>query len=112
MRPRKDETVYLGRPANAQLDGKKSVPPCDGRCQLVPPVFGCLWHGSGTDGSANLKLVERILAQHGRIELISAMHGQLGLELARQYRPPSSCLISTCRAWTPTAFFNSCATTP
>jgi signal transduction histidine kinase/ActR/RegA family two-component response regulator len=39
------------------------------------------------DNLSNLKLVERILQQRPEINLISAMQGSLGLELARQHRP-------------------------
>jgi PAS domain S-box-containing protein len=39
------------------------------------------------DNLANLHLVERILAHAGDIEVISAMQGKLGLELARTHRP-------------------------
>jgi signal transduction histidine kinase/CheY-like chemotaxis protein len=39
------------------------------------------------DNLSNLKLVERVLAQRPQVELIAAMQGQLGLELAREHRP-------------------------
>jgi PAS domain S-box-containing protein len=39
------------------------------------------------DNSANLKLVERILAQRPQVEVVAAMHGRLGLELAHEHRP-------------------------
>jgi signal transduction histidine kinase len=39
------------------------------------------------DNISNLRLVERILARDGDIELISAMQGRLGLELAREHQP-------------------------
>ncbi len=39
------------------------------------------------DNLSNLKLVERVLAQRPQIELISAMQGQLGLDLAREHQP-------------------------
>jgi PAS domain S-box-containing protein len=39
------------------------------------------------DNLANLRLVERILAHVGNMEVISAMQGKLGLELARAHRP-------------------------
>jgi CheY-like chemotaxis protein/anti-sigma regulatory factor (Ser/Thr protein kinase) len=39
------------------------------------------------DNLANLRLVERILAHVGNVEVISAMQGKLGLELARARRP-------------------------
>jgi PAS domain S-box-containing protein len=39
------------------------------------------------DNPANLKLVERVMAAHSDLELLSAMQGSIGLELARQHRP-------------------------
>jgi CheY-like chemotaxis protein/anti-sigma regulatory factor (Ser/Thr protein kinase) len=39
------------------------------------------------DNVANLRLVERILAHAGEVEVISAMQGKLGLEFARTHRP-------------------------
>jgi signal transduction histidine kinase/CheY-like chemotaxis protein len=39
------------------------------------------------DNMANLKLVQRILANRGDIHIVPAMQGRLGLELARQHRP-------------------------
>jgi PAS domain S-box-containing protein len=39
------------------------------------------------DNMSNLRLVERILAKRPHIELMSAMDGAMGLELARQHRP-------------------------
>jgi CheY-like chemotaxis protein len=39
------------------------------------------------DNLANLKLVERILSQRPEIEIIAAMHGSLGLQLAHEHRP-------------------------
>jgi PAS domain S-box-containing protein len=39
------------------------------------------------DNLANLRLVERILAHAGDVDVISAMQGKLGLELARAHRP-------------------------
>jgi signal transduction histidine kinase len=39
------------------------------------------------DNASNLRLVERILARDGDIELVSAMQGRLGLELAREHKP-------------------------
>jgi CheY-like chemotaxis protein len=39
------------------------------------------------DNASNLRLVERILARDGDIELVAAMQGRLGLELAREHRP-------------------------
>ena len=50
MRTHQDESVYLGESANRLVDDEKSESARDAQCQLVPPVFGCLWHGSGTDG--------------------------------------------------------------
>ncbi|MEX2658147.1 MAG: ATP-binding protein [Acidimicrobiales bacterium] len=39
------------------------------------------------DNLSNLTLVERVLAQRPDVEVVAAMHGRLGLELARQHRP-------------------------
>jgi PAS domain S-box-containing protein len=39
------------------------------------------------DSLANVKLVERILARHGEFDVIPAMTGSLGIELARDHHP-------------------------
>jgi PAS domain S-box-containing protein len=39
------------------------------------------------DNLSNLKLVERILAQRTDVEVVPAMHGRLGLELAHEHHP-------------------------
>jgi signal transduction histidine kinase/ActR/RegA family two-component response regulator len=39
------------------------------------------------DNLSNLRLIERILAPSGPTQLVSAMQGRLGLELAREHRP-------------------------
>ena len=39
------------------------------------------------DNLSNLKLIERILARRGDVEVVSAMQGRLGVELARQHHP-------------------------
>jgi PAS domain S-box-containing protein len=39
------------------------------------------------DNLANLRLVERILAQRSGLRVVAAMQGRLGLELAREHRP-------------------------
>ena len=39
------------------------------------------------DNMANLKLVERIFAQRPDVEVVAALHGSLGLELAREHNP-------------------------
>jgi CheY-like chemotaxis protein len=39
------------------------------------------------DNLSNIKLIERVLAQRPGMNLIPAMQGRLGLELARQHRP-------------------------
>jgi signal transduction histidine kinase/CheY-like chemotaxis protein len=39
------------------------------------------------DNLSNIKLIERVLAQRPGLNLIPAMQGRLGLELARQHRP-------------------------
>ena len=59
---------------------------------MHPPVEAAPTAGSRTvlyieDQDMNLKLVERILRRQPEIKLISAMHGSLGIELAREHRP-------------------------
>ena len=39
------------------------------------------------DNPSNLRLIERILARRGDIEVVSAMQGRFGIELARQHLP-------------------------
>ncbi len=39
------------------------------------------------DDAANLDLVERVLSRRPGVELLAAMHGGLGIELAREHRP-------------------------
>jgi signal transduction histidine kinase/CheY-like chemotaxis protein len=39
------------------------------------------------DNLSNLRLVERLLDRRGDVELVAAMQGRLGVELARQHRP-------------------------
>jgi PAS domain S-box-containing protein len=39
------------------------------------------------DNPSNLTLVERVLAQRADIDVVAAMYGRLGLELARQHHP-------------------------
>jgi CheY-like chemotaxis protein len=39
------------------------------------------------DNVSNLKLIERVLARHTNVELIAAMQGRIGIDLARQHRP-------------------------
>jgi PAS domain S-box-containing protein len=39
------------------------------------------------DNLSNLKLIERILARRGDVDVVSAMQGRLGVELARQHQP-------------------------
>ena len=39
------------------------------------------------DNLSNLRLIERILERHPKVDLLSAMQGRLGLELARQHFP-------------------------
>jgi len=39
------------------------------------------------DNLANLELIEQVLTRSGVVELLAAMSGSLGLELARQHRP-------------------------
>jgi PAS domain S-box-containing protein len=39
------------------------------------------------DNLSNLKLIQKVLTQRPEIRLIAAMHGRMGLDLARQHRP-------------------------
>jgi CheY-like chemotaxis protein len=39
------------------------------------------------DNLSNLRLIEEILAEHPNIKLLTAMQGQMGLDLARQHSP-------------------------
>ena len=39
------------------------------------------------DNLSNLKLIEKIFEQRADVEVVAAMHGSLGLELAREHRP-------------------------
>ena len=39
------------------------------------------------DNLSNLKLIEKIFEQRPEVEVVAAMHGSLGLELAREHRP-------------------------
>jgi CheY-like chemotaxis protein len=39
------------------------------------------------DNLSNVTLVERVLAQRPGVEVVGAMHGRLGVELARQHHP-------------------------
>lgn len=39
------------------------------------------------DNPSNVRLVERLLARRGDVEVVAAAQGRLGLELARQHRP-------------------------
>jgi PAS domain S-box-containing protein len=39
------------------------------------------------DNPSNLRLIERILARRGDIDVVSAMQGRFGIELARQHHP-------------------------
>jgi CheY-like chemotaxis protein len=39
------------------------------------------------DNLSNLRLIEEILAEHPKIKLLTAMQGQMGIDLARQHSP-------------------------
>ena len=57
--------------------------------QYVPPV---VTHGGRLvlhieDNLSNLSLIERVFAQRPGVEVIAAMQGRLGIELARKHRP-------------------------
>lgn len=61
----------------------------------VPPPTALLQQADGIaqtllyieDNAANLKLVQRIIAQRPAIRMIAAQQGSLGLEMARQHQP-------------------------
>ncbi|MGH9179797.1 MAG: ATP-binding protein [Acidimicrobiales bacterium] len=57
---------------------EEPVPPPAGRRRKVLHI---------EDNLANLNLMERILAQRGDVEVVAAMQGSLGLELAREHQP-------------------------
>jgi signal transduction histidine kinase/CheY-like chemotaxis protein len=63
-----------------RLHAKAEPPVVDNQRELVKILYI-------EDNLSNLKLVERILRQRPHVELISAMQGQLGLELAREHHP-------------------------
>ena len=44
----------------------------------------------------NLTLIEQVLAEQPHIQLITAMQGQLGIELARRHSPDLICWICIC----------------
>jgi len=58
-----------------------------GWCEGAPAgdVTGCF--RVIEDDAANLDLVERILSRRQGVELLAAMHGELGIELAREHMP-------------------------
>ena len=62
-----------------ELGGTRIVPPADENFR--PAVLHI------EDNLSNIKLIERVLAQRPGMQLIPAMQGRLGLELARQHRP-------------------------
>ncbi len=71
-RPANRDRIGLERSALSLLDG------CDLGCATVLSI---------EDNLSNFDLVQSILRRAGRIELIPAMQGQLGLELAVRHRP-------------------------
>ena len=72
QRPTDERAPSPGDQALAELGGP------DAKRQLILYI---------EDNLSNLTLVERILERRVSVELISAMKGTLGLELARQHRP-------------------------
>ncbi|HEX8310624.1 MAG TPA: ATP-binding protein [Chthoniobacteraceae bacterium] len=55
---------------------------------LYPPAQGGSWKVLYVeDNLANLNLLEHVLAEHSGVELLSAMQGRVGLDLAREHRP-------------------------
>lgn len=57
----------------------------------APTAAGALEEGQNLlyieDNLSNLQLIRRVLAQRPQVKLISAMQGQMGLDLAREHRP-------------------------
>jgi PAS domain S-box-containing protein len=88
-----DVTTILGRGSTFSLVLPEAKGPVeryerlDGDLVLTtsPPRRGTVLHIE--DNLSNLKLVERILARQGSIDVVAAMHGRLGMELAREHRP-------------------------
>jgi PAS domain S-box-containing protein len=58
--------------------------PSDGAGRAIPPTSTVLYI---EDNLANLQLVEVLLSRMGDVEVMTAMQGQLGIELARTHRP-------------------------
>ena len=63
-----------------ELGGTAIVSPADAEAER-PSVLHI------EDNLSNVKLIERVLAQRPGMQLIPAMQGRLGVELARQHRP-------------------------
>jgi PAS domain S-box-containing protein len=81
---RTDEPIYDGEPmpAGAPSTAVKATVPAGAPSTAVKATVLYI-----EDNLANLRLVERILAHAGNVEVISAMQGKLGLEFARAHRP-------------------------
>lgn len=89
-----DVSSALGRGSTFTVDLPQVEGPTDRHERLSPSVVGqerltparhAVLHVE--DNLANLRLVEKVLAQRAGIEVIPAMFGRLGLELAREHRP-------------------------
>jgi len=72
---------------DATVDDPPELPPAgsESRVRSVPSREATVLYIE--DNLANVRLVERILAQRAGIEVVAAMQGSLGLELARSKRP-------------------------
>ena len=80
----------VGSTFTIELAGAVAADAEEGRLGAAPqaePEPPCLRVLYIEDNLSNLKLAERILQRHGPVEMISAMQGSLGLQLAREHRP-------------------------
>ncbi|MDQ3898114.1 MAG: ATP-binding protein, partial [Actinomycetota bacterium] len=64
--------------ASSRGDPTDAPPPAGGRPHKLLYI---------EDNLSNVKLMERVLARRGDVEVVSAVQGRLGVELARQHRP-------------------------
>jgi PAS domain S-box-containing protein len=84
----------LGQGSTFSVELPRVEGPVERYERLTPPVEAAPPAGDRVhrilhieDNLANLKLVERVFEQRSDMEIIAAMHGSLGLELAREHRP-------------------------
>lgn len=84
-RPGEGSSFWVELPyAEAPLEAAAAAPARDGFALSATGRQTILYI---EDNVSNLKLIERILAGSGEIRLLSAMQGQLGIDLAREHRP-------------------------